>query len=187
MNDIGALFRELKDSSNVSYMLSPDLRIMRTNRAWDHFARANRGELVLERWGRGALVLDAMHGELRAFYRDAFARALESGERWEHDFDCNTDQLFQRYRMIVYPVRRSILVVTSSLEVSIATGPGEATDATRYVHDGVIQMCANCRRVKVAGLDRWDLVPAYVRETPPMTSHGLCPPCARTYDSPQLG
>jgi hypothetical protein len=178
-----ALYRALETTDDCSYVLTADLRLVRTNAAWTRFARLNGGEALLLRWTRNASILDAMSGELQTFYREAFARVLATGQRWDHDYECSSDQVYRSYRMLVFPVGQNFLVVTNSLRlerphdhVAIA-----ANDAD-YVHDGVIRMCANCRRVRVVGsIERWDWVPDYVRTMRPNVSHGLCAACAATY------
>jgi hypothetical protein len=76
------------------------------------------------------------------------------------------------------------LVVTNALRIErphdVVAMPA---DDQQYVRDTVITMCASCRRIRVPdAVDRWDWVPEYVRHMRPNTSHGLCPPCAHTYD-----
>ncbi len=48
-----ALFRSLASGDNTAYVLSDGLRIIRVNEAWTKFARANGGEGMLDRCGRG--------------------------------------------------------------------------------------------------------------------------------------
>jgi hypothetical protein len=47
--------------------------------------------------------------------------------------------------------------------------------------NGLVTMCANCRRTRRAATKVWDWVPSHVEEIPPGTTHGLCPPCLATY------
>ncbi len=176
------LIRAFSAVENTSYILSTDLRIVRVNEGWTRFAESNGGHALLARWGRGSHVLDAIAGELRAFYRDLFERAFADDKVICHDYDCSSDRVERLFRMMVFPLGATFLAVTHSLRVErsmIGTG---SPPSDIYVRDGIIQMCAQCRRVLAQGeLDRWDWVPAYIQAPPPNVSHGLCSPCARFY------
>lgn len=178
-----ALTRSLASSDNPTYVLSRRLRIVHVNDAWTRFAHANDGADVIAHWGRGTSVLEATSGELRDFYRERFEAVLHDGQRWEHDYECSSPEMFRRFRMIAFPAEGSFLVVTNSLQISRPHERAELPpDDVEYVRDGVILMCANCRRVRAAKpAERWDWVPEYVRTMRRNTSHGLCPPCACTY------
>lgn len=175
------MYASLADGDNVTYILSDDLHILRTNAAWERFARENGGENVLAMWRRGAALLDAVPAELQRFLADGFARARRSEDRWEHDYECSSPTEHRTYRMIVYPFSGGF-VVTHALLVSrpheqVALEPG-----AQYEHDGLISMCAHCRRVRWSSKpERWDWVPAYVAKRHDNISHGLCAACYRFY------
>lgn len=175
------MYAFVESDDNVSYVLSSDLRILQVNAAWDQFARANGGADLLARWVPGSSLLDAIADELKRFYRDGFARARESGERWEHDYECSSAVEFRKYRMIAYPLNASF-VVTHALLVR-GSHQGEALLPSQdYEREGIVAMCSHCRRVRrVARPERWDWVPAYVAEPTHNISHGLCGPCYRFY------
>ncbi len=183
MVQLAALLRSLAESDDVAYAITAERTLLRTNPGWTRFALANGGAALLERWGRGANIDEAIPPPLRAFYGDAFARALGSGERWEHDYECSSPETYRQLRMVVYPVERRFMVVVHSLrvekpierEVCLPSDPA-------YAVGGVITMCSHCRRVRnAAGLRRWDWVPAYVETPPPNLSHGLCESCVAFY------
>jgi hypothetical protein len=183
-NGLVALYRSVKDQDSTTYVVARDFSLVRTNEAWTRFALANHGEAVLARWTVGRSILDAMTGELREFYRTAFERALVTGERWEHDYECSSSELFRTYRMFVFPLKSSGLVVSHSLRVEEPHERLALAASGAYRREGVITMCASCRRVRaLEPSEHWDWVPAYVRELPAETSHGLCPPCAKSYPS----
>lgn len=168
-------------SDNVTYVVSADLHILRTNPAWERFGRANGGDDFLGQWQHGASLLDVIPPPLRVFFHDGFARAAASGERWEHDYECSSPALFRLYRMIAYPFAEAF-VVTHALLVERAHDREPHAPDDAYVARGVLVMCAHCRRVRHGGeRERWDWVPGYVADMPPNVSHGLCPPCARYY------
>lgn len=186
MFDHLAAYRAVEGGDNVSYLLSDSLRIVRCNDAGTRFAKANGGGAMLARWGRGAILLDAISQDLRGFYRHLYARALATNQRVEHDYECSSDQVLRRYRMIILPIPPAFLVVTHALLVErphdrAASEPDDAA----YLHDGVITMCSHCRRVRATvSPERWDWVPAYLTMTLPNLSHGMCPPCGAFYFPP---
>ena len=185
-----ALYHALDHVENPTYVLSDQLRILRVNDGWRRFAVGNGGATMLDRWGRGSFVLEAISGDLREFYRVLFEDARRSGVRREHDYECSSSQVERRFRMFMYPTVEQFLVVTHSLRLE---SPHERTampagDAT-YRRDGMIVMCSSCRRVKVAqetyDRERWDWVPSYVEAMPDHISHGLCAACVEQ-DFPSL-
>jgi len=177
--DALAVYRPLEGSDDTTYVLSKDLRLVRTNAAWAAFARANGGEQMLDRWRKGASVLEAIPEVLRGFYRDGFLRALATSTPWMHEYECSSPDVYRLYRMIAYPVG-GFLIVTNALQVAHPHAPPDAAlDVGAYAQRGVVRMCANCRRVHRPGSnERWDWVPALVAHMPDNVSHGLCPPCA---------
>ncbi len=183
MDRLVSLMRALSGSDDVAYVLAADRTILRTNQGWSRFALANGGASTLDRWPRGACIDDAIPEPLRAFYLGAFSRALASGERWEHDYECSSAETYRRFRMVAYPVEQQWLVVVNSLIMEEAMAREVCAPClTAYEADGVIGMCSHCRRVRnPAGHQRWDWVPAYVRSPPRNLSHGLCEPCYAFY------
>ena len=84
--------------------------------------------------------------------------------------------------MRVYPLTPAGWLVTSAVVVeSLAPAPDPAFVEAAYVDaNGLITMCAHCRRTRRADAqraERWDWVPAWVARLPDRTSHGLCPGC----------
>lgn len=175
------LYAELEATDDTSYILSDELRIVRVNPAFHRFAAANAGDDVAARWGRGAAVVDATCAELRPFYQALFARALATGQRFEHDYECSSPQVFRAFRMLVVPVG-AYLMVTHSLQVERPHDRAALAADPSYRHNGAIRMCACCRRVRAStAIERWDWVPAYVEAMPRNVSHGLCAMCEHGY------
>lgn len=172
-----AVFLPLKESDDTSYVLSRDLRLVATNAGWDAFARANGGDSMLARWTPGSSVLDATPAVLHDFYTAAFDIARATGASWSHEYECSSPELYRRFRMIVFPVADGFVVTHGRLvEQPHARG---VVDVAPYVQQGVVRMCAHCRRVHhPEGDERWDWVPALVARMPDNVSHGLCPVCA---------
>lgn len=183
MPTLDQLLASLSETDDVAYVLGPDRTILASNAGWSRFARDNGADGSLGRWERGdATFDDAVPEPLRAFYRDAFARALATGERWEHEYECSSDVTWRRYRMVVYPVDGRLVVVNSLVAEAPHQRPECASNEAVYVSRGLIVMCSHCRRVRnPTGALRWDWVPAYVRSPPHNVSHGLCEPCEAFY------
>jgi hypothetical protein len=180
--ELDAIYSGLLVSENSSYVLTQDLRIVRTNQAWAEFALANAGQRVLTDWGPGTCILDATSAPLRGFYRDAFAATRASGARWTFDYECSSPSVLRLFQMIVYPLT-NWFVVTNSLRIE-APHVREAFASSVAYEDaqGIVTICAHCRRARRGprSLNHWDWVPAYL-EPGHRISHGLCPPCARYY------
>jgi hypothetical protein len=179
----------LDDEGNVVYGLTADLRLAYFNPAWRRFARDNGGvALGDDRYGPGTPVLEAISGPLRDFYARAYARVLETGEVWHHEYECSSPDTYRVFHQTVYPLRqRRGLVVVNSLAVS---RPHEreahaVAPAGEYAYrnaEGLITQCSHCRRVqRTDERPHWDWVPEWVSDMPPETSHGLCPLCFDYY------
>ena len=167
-------------SDDTVYVLTRDRRLAQTNNAWRRFALANHGAAMLDRYGPGALLDDAVSPPLRAFYAQALDACLTSAAPWTHEYHCDSPQLHRRFRMTVFPaVEEQMLVTIHALHVE-QPHTQEAHDATlpAYTRDGVITMCSHCRKTRHArSLQRWDWVPGLVANMPANVSHGLCEAC----------
>lgn len=173
------LFQALQATDNVTYILSDALQILRWNAAWETFARANDGEALLARWKRHTSLFDVVPDTLRDFYARGFRDAAARQRPWEHEYECSSPEVYRRYRMIAYPFGETFLV-THSLLVEEPHTRAAALPGASYERDGLITMCAHCRRVRSThDVERWDWVPSYVRHAVGNISHGLCTACAR--------
>jgi hypothetical protein len=174
---------DLEVDPSTYVAIDPAGVILWHNRAWTDFALANGGADVPARFGPGASYVGAIPDVLRGFFERAFAESLASGRPFEHDYECSSDQLFRTFHLRAMPVRERGLMLEHALRVEKAhEGPGEEHHATRYVaSDGLVHQCAHCRRVRRAGKETWDWVPAWTRSPPRHASHGLCKACYGFY------
>jgi hypothetical protein len=87
--------------------------------------------------------------------------------------------------MRIYAIRSELMIVNSLIVEQPHPSLALPAIETRYrTSDGLIVMCANCRRAKAAEMqERWDWVPGFVEKRPFRVSHGLCPPCYEYYYS----
>ena len=169
--------------------LWPDLSIAWVNEGWHCFARENRGDPeVSELWCEGARLLEAIDPPLRGFYEEHLRGVLESGQVWEHEYECPSPALHRRFRLTVEPVGRGegLLAVHSCLAAhphDEDAQPGLPPHGALYVDGhGLMTQCIHCRRMQRRGPEElWDWVPAWVAHVPDNASGGLCPGCARTF------
>ena len=54
----------------------------------------------------------------------------------------------------------------------------------RYIREGIVKMCANCRRTYNHGDSTWEWIPQLLLSMPKNASHGLCDPCTAFYFGP---
>jgi hypothetical protein len=175
----------VESSPHACFALTESLEICYCNSAWDRFALENSAEPA-------ALAASVLHKpflqfvpeDLRLFYQDIFQRVRALGRMQSQDYECSSAQVFRVYRMQVYPLQAgSGFVVNNSLRVEHphTRAVCEPDDASYRERDGLIHMCANCRRTRrVDDPAVWDWVPAYVTR-PREATHTVCPFCAEYY------
>lgn len=173
----------LRADAATHVVIDPRGTILWVNEAWHQFARANGGQDIPTRFGRGASYLEPIADAIRGFFETAFSWALTTGKPFEHDYECSSPDLFRRFHMRALPVRGQGLVLEHSLVVEqahdrVAVVPD---DSVHVGTDGFVRQCAHCRRVARASGAVWDWIPSWVRKPPPKTSHGLCSSCLAFY------
>ncbi|MEQ1910574.1 MAG: hypothetical protein ABMA15_17270 [Vicinamibacterales bacterium] len=171
--------------------LWPDTRIAYLNPAWDTFAGQNGGQpLIAERWGLGAVYLDAVPEPLGPFYRgllDSASASTDSLRPTSHDYMCPSAALERLFNMQVYSLpHRAGYVIIHSLRIERPHAAGKAEtppDTTTYFDaNGLLHQCSHCRRVQNLVEDgAWDWVPQWVEHVWGNTSHTICPPCFEYY------
>ena len=178
---------KLEANTSVIYALDASLRITYCNAAWDRFAESNGGDRLKREDVIGTDVMAIIAEPLQSFYSDGFNRAYESHEPWEHDYECSSPEVSRFFHMRVLPLANGHLLIENSLIVERTHDPERLRMPpieTMYRDShGLIQMCAHCRRSRriVQSAPVWDWVPAFVRDRPHQTSHGLCENCRAYY------
>jgi PAS domain-containing protein len=182
--EAGFRIENVEADTAIIYLLDPDLRIVYCNKAWDQFASLNGGTGLNRRAILGMSVLDVIAGPLRPFYENAFGHAKEEDRPWEHDYECSSLASYRLFHMRVLPLADSYLLVENSLRFERPHGserPVMPADSALYLSkDGMLTMCAHCRRTRRIGTTSapvWDWVPSYLVEPPAPVSHGLCRNC----------
>jgi hypothetical protein len=181
----------LEDDRSVICIVDRQLRLAYGNLAWDQFAGENGGAGLDRRSIEGKAILDFISPPVHDYYREVFRRAAESGQGWEHAYECSSPSHFRIFHMWIRPLRRSGgLLMVHSLRVKRPHGAqrpaSEAVDAFYVLPERMVTMCCHCRRtLRLAGGGIWDWVPEYLNGAPAPVSHGMCPDCI-TYFYPEL-
>ncbi len=179
-NDVAALpavFWASDRTANPACLLTDDLRMVRTNAAWQVFAHTSTDPAHLT-WAPGASLLDVIPEPLREFYACGFKTALQTRTPWAHDHDWLTPDQSRTFRMIAYP-QDGFLVVSHAPHV-MRPHDREAHPAGAAVRgEGLRTICCHCRSFRAPGsTNRWEWVPAWIAQPPARISHGLCPTCS---------
>lgn len=177
--DLGAL----KEDSSTLIALHPDGTIAWTNAAYARFAEESGQAEVAARFGAGCSYFAGITPSLRAFYEEMFAEALRTGVPVEHMYECHSPTSWRTYRLRVLPIGASGLLLSHRLVAHLPHpgAPAQPIEASYRDPSGHVLQCSNCRCVKRVSNATWDWVPAWVKASPTLTSHGLCPLCAGFY------
>ncbi len=176
----------LENSPHACFALTESLEISYCNPAWDRFAHENGGgpNLLASQILRKPF-LQYVPKDLAPTISGLFKTARELGRPQAHDYECSSAQLFRLYRMQVYPLQPGCgFAVINALRVAHPhTREAFPPEDSKYLHsDGLIRMCANCRRARrTDDPSSWDWVPDYVEHPRSNVSHSVCPFCADYY------
>jgi hypothetical protein len=170
-----------------------DLTLAYHNDAWDRFAAENNGQPgIAEHWGLGSVVTDAISEPLRSFYLKGYRRCLETGEPWEHCYQCSSATTYREFRARTCPLGDAEgLLSVHSLVVErphdpVDRPPQPAEEDVYLDGDGFLRQCCHCRRMRRSSdHHQWDWVPQWVERQPQNTSHTICPICLACYYAPK--
>ena len=143
----GFHLKSLEADHSIIYMLSPDLRIIYCNKAWDEFAILNGGVGLSREAVLGTSISDVIAEPLKRFYEKAFDRAQKELKPWEHDYECSSPGLFRLFHMRVLPLANSYLLVENSLIVERPQSPELPAMSAYRQADGIEWL---------AGVRTWD-------------------------------
>ena len=178
----------LEQDRSVIFGLDSGLHIVYCNGAWDHFAAANGGSDLLRPAPIGHLLLESIHGPLRAYYDSAYRNVLRASQPWTHIYECSSPTVYRKLSMRVLPLKKTggLLVVNSiCVERPHPLSTSRLCESIYRQQDGMLVMCSHCRRTRrVDESQVWDWVPEYVERLPRGASHGLCDVC-REYHYPR--
>lgn len=179
MISITDALRTFSASEQVSYILDASLNLTCCNKTWDKFARENFAPELADGAAIGTNLLSVTDKSLRSFYREAFRKVARENTVWEWEYECSSPKYFRKFLMRIHPITPAgWFLVTNCLLV-------EAQHARRkrgcqdYVNaHGKIHLCVHCRCSKRVGpSERWDFVPANLRQENARVTPDLCPIC----------
>jgi hypothetical protein len=165
-------------SGSVIYLLDPEQKIARCNRAWDLFALANQGAAALASKVVGKSIFDVVPADLRDFYRTAYRNVLSFRRDWWHIFECSAPGLIRVFQMRILPCDQGGVLTINTLirEAPLETAPPKQLED--YAENGIAVMCSHCRRVErrvpPAG---WDWVPELFLRGEALVTFRLCDFC----------
>ena len=174
----------LNASGNICCLVDSGYRIRFCNQAWDCFALENGGASCLTPGILGRSLFDAIPAALVPYYMRAFDAAQSSGLPFEVDYECSGPETYRLFRMQIFPLAppEGYAVVHSLRVERPRDDPGAEPGEIYRGAEGIITMCAHCRRTRRATEPNvWDWVPEYLRSNTLRVSHGLCPPCRRHF------
>jgi hypothetical protein len=182
----GEIPAAVKSSPHVSFAVTESLDIYYCNPAWDRFALENGGRPnVLAARVLYQPFLKFVPAGLKTYFTNLFRIVRSTGRLQSQNYECSSPQLFRIYHMQVYPMHPgSGFLVINSLRIEHPhTHQVHAPDDAQYRDkNGLICVCANCRRTRRRYSEEiWDWVPAYVYSPGQDVTHGICPFCREYY------
>lgn len=182
-----SLLAEYEDDPAVVYTVDSNFRVRNCNRAWDRFAAANGGNLLLRDRQIGMNVMAVTPLVLRPFYAGLYQSVLRTGEQVDREYECSSDTAYWRFHMFIARRNTSVeplLAVVNSLVIEFEH-PYDSLPpnvAALRAENGFFTMCSHCRRTRVPGApDTWVWAPDLVHNMPANVSHGICRLCAELH------
>ena len=176
--------RIIADSEDSIFVLDEELAIRACNAAYLRFGETNGCTGIESRFGLGCRLTQVLPHAVCDIYLPIYLKALESGARVDHDYECSSPQVFRRYHQTVYPLReRRGLIVSNHLVYEVPhSWKASAKKPGHFDADGWLSQCACCRKVKDRSRpENWDWVPAFVESPHPRTTHTYCLTCLDFY------
>jgi hypothetical protein len=173
-------FEALHDNVCV---LDPEDRIIYCNSAWDRFALANDGEQATFDHVKGISVLSVCAHDLQGFYRQMLNQCRTTRLTISHGYACPTPAVSRAARMTLRPHGEYISVQHTILSETKHPDTPLIFDES-YIKNGLVRMCANCRRAYNHASSSWEWLPQLLVQLPSNATHGLCKPCSVFYYGP---
>src|SRR5262245_59379844 len=89
--------------ASVIYGLDAAARIVFCNAAWDRFAAENNGESLLRPSPVGRFLSDYIPSPILGYYAKAHDRVRETGQPWDHFYECSSTETMRQFHMRVSP------------------------------------------------------------------------------------
>ena len=168
--------RQLEEDSACIAAIDLSGRIAWANRRWFAFGAENgaRSDAIAV----GVNYFGAAIPEIRAPLLGLLTASRGSGKPFDFDYECSSASQFRLFRLRGYPFADGALMVHSLRVVRAHDQVASEADLSRYeTRDGLVVMCANCRRTRREDQSAWDWIPAWVTHPPRVVSHGICETC----------
>jgi hypothetical protein len=189
-DDLADARQVLAEEPSTACLVGLDGRIVYCNPAWDAFARGNEGDPgALGATVTGMPWRSFIRGEEVATSVSSFMEFALRGESTSFLCECNSAEIGRVIMNRFEPVRSkgsgrtvgvaAVYDVVRSCPIQELHQPSPHQDGLYRDTEGIVHMCAFCRRVLRRGHDeRWDFVPYYLKAAfDPNLSHGYCNTC----------
>lgn len=169
-----------------SLIVDADSTIHFLNAAYVESARSGPGGAAfLERWGLGARLLDACHGQVKLFIADALEAALGVGAPCQHRYPCHTPERLQHFMLTVLPLKGLGMALLTHARFDRIDDAGEhvviepTLGPLHFDPDGRVTQCLGCQLVRrVDDHALWEPVAEAFRGLPgSIVRVGLCASC----------
>ena len=171
----------LASDPSVIIGVRSDFTIGYFNPAYLRFAEQNGAPDIARRFGPGSSLLAALPEPVKEFYVSHLEGALQSGQPWEHDYDCDSPTVARSFRLMALPLGQSGLLLIHSLRrASSRPETPLGSSMADYEDGGMVLQCCHCRRLnRPSNRREWDFVPEALDSRFSLRiSHGLCHPCS---------
>jgi len=169
---------DLENSPHLGYLVNSELKLIYANKQHQLIAEKNGAPDLIQKFGYGSLILNAISGPQKDYFETVFRTALTSPQPVTIDYECPTPDTYRDFRMIIYPLadKRGLYFEHSLLLERSHDRQAVPFSKTDYLDEhNIAHQCGHCRRTRNLKTDSYNWVPdAFeIRQV----SHGLCPTC----------
>jgi len=174
----------MDESSDVIYIVDRAMKLRAFNAAWTHFALANNGAEILERWKLGTSLFGILSGAIEDYLLEGYEKAMREGTVFSYSYECSSPDVFRLFQQSAYSLHNfEGLVITNHQAIKKPHTEENVTFSKRFVDKhGIIIQCMNCRKIRDPNdKSKWFWVPELLTSPWPDTSHDICSPCLEHY------
>jgi hypothetical protein len=170
-------------SECLTCVLNDRFQVVYCNPAWDRSANINGVENATGARLAGRPLLQYVPRVLEYHYSRLLHTAREKRSVVHADYECNSPNVYRRYRMEIAPIADSSLLAITHTMVQEGSIPYHLQSPVDhdYGFGEAVTMCAQCRRTKLLRDNVWNWVREFVETQPQRVSFGLCDDCITLY------